>query len=316
VSARAKWSKRLAVSVIGALVAVGLVAASAPSKGPLVKGVLNAELQLVTAGPGTLTVSPAENAASADCKTDAQQYESSSEDCIQHYESGTRVTLTAVPDDGHTFAGWSDFGCAAKSTTCQLVIRSGTRYVAARFSPVTLQLFVPGEHPFGLISVSPKPLNTCSLNDGDKCEFKSGTTVLLTREFAAPGFFWVGSCDGNKGGLLDAKTCKLRLGSNEAVGAGYAQAGEIPPPLGSGIVVVVAGKGKVTGTVINGTQTLDCGTRCSVSGLIRYDQVRLTATPAAGSYLYRWSNLGKLRLKTQTVALSSTNRIQAVFRKR
>ena len=310
--ARAKWSKRLAVSVTGTVVAVGLVAAAAPSKGPLAKGVLNAELQLVTAGPGTLTVSPAENADSAECKTDAQQYESSSQDCIQHYESGTRVTLTAVPDDGRAFAGWSDFGCSAKSTTCQLVIRSGApRYVAARFSPVTVRLFIPEDHPFGLISVSPKPLNTCSLNDGDKCEFKSGTTITLKREFKAPGFFWVGSCDGNKGGLLDADTCKLRLGNNEDVGAGYAQAGEIPPPLGSGIVVVVAGRGKVTGTVINGAGTLDCGTRCTISGLDRYDQVRLTAAPS--SRFLRWSN--GIPSRIQIVPLSSTNRIQAVFRK-
>jgi List-Bact-rpt repeat protein len=313
VSARATWSKRLAVSVTGAVVAVGFVAASAPSKGPSYRGVLDAELQLVTAGPGTLTVTPAENADSADCKTNAQQYESSSEDCIQHYEPGTRVTLTAVPDDGHTFVGWSDFGCSAKSTTCSLVIRAGTRYVAARFTPVTLQLFVPGEHPFGLIKVTPNPLSPCSLNDGDACEFKAGTTVTLSREFKAPGFFWVGACDGNKAGLLDSDTCSLRLGSNEAVGAGYAQAGEIPPPLGSGIVVVVAGKGKVTGSVLNGTQTLDCGTRCLITGLIRYDQVRLKAAPSSGNYFARWSNGSTA--KTQVVRLSNTNRIQAVFRK-
>jgi hypothetical protein len=313
VGAIAKWSKRLAVSFTGGVVAVGFVAASAPSEGPLSRGVLSAELQLVTAGPGTLTVSPAEGADSADCKVDAQQYESAESDCVQHYSSGTRVTLTAVPDQGHTFAGWSDFGCAVRSTTCSLVIRTGTRYVAARFSPVTLQLFVPEDHPFGLISVTPTPLNTCSLNDGDKCEFKSGTIVTLSREFAAPGFFWVGSCDGNKDGLLDAKTCRLRLGSNEAVGAGYAQAGEIPPPLGSGIVVVVAGRGKVSGAVINGTQTLDCGARCSISGLVRYDQVRLTATALSGGIFARWSN--GIRSRIQVVPLASTNRIQAVFRR-
>lgn len=294
------------------MVAVGFVAASAPSKGPSSRGALDAELQLVTAGPGTLTVTPAENADSADCQTDAQQYESSEEDCVQHYESGTRVTLTAVPDQDNTFVGWSDFGCSAKSTTCSLVIRTGTRYVAARFSPVTLQLFIPAEHPFGQIKVTPNPLSACSLNDGDKCEFKAGTTVTLTRQSDAPGFFWVGACDGNKAGLLDSDSCKLRLGSNEAVGAGYAQAGEIPPPLGSGIVVVVAGKGKVTGSVINGTQTLNCGTNCLITGLIRYDQVRLKAAPSNGSYFARWSNGSTA--KTQVVRLSNTNRIQAVFR--
>jgi Divergent InlB B-repeat domain len=316
VGVRAKGGTRLATAVIGALVVVGFVAASAPSQGPASSRALNAELQLVTDGPGTLTVAPAEDADSADCKVDAQQYEPGSEtSCVQHYESPTKVTLTAKPDTGHSFAGWSDFGCAATSTSCTLIIRTGTRYVGARFSPVSLQLNVNelDDHPFGLISVSPEPLRTCSLNDGDRCEYRTGTVVTLTREFAAPGFFWIGACDGNKGGTLDADTCRLRLRSNEVVGAGYSAVDAIPPPLGSGIVVVVAGRGKVTGAVVNSTGTLDCGTRCSISGLIRYDQVRLTATALRGSHFYRWSNLSRLR--TQLIPLSSTNRIQAVFRR-
>ena len=87
---RAKGGTRLATAVIGALVGVGLVAASAPSQGASSRE-LNAELQLVTDGPGTLTVSPAEDADSADCKVDAQQYEPGSEsDCVHHYDSATR----------------------------------------------------------------------------------------------------------------------------------------------------------------------------------------------------------------------------------
>src|SRR5262245_53154571 len=83
VSVRTKWAKRLDVSVTSAVVAVGFVAASARSKGPLSRGVLNAELQLLTAGPGTLTVAPAEGAESAACKTDAQLPITG--DCNEHY---------------------------------------------------------------------------------------------------------------------------------------------------------------------------------------------------------------------------------------
>jgi hypothetical protein len=67
----------------------------------------------------------------------------------------------------------------------------------------------------------------------------------------------------------------------------------------------------VTGGVVNGTGTLDCGTRCSISGLFRYDQVRLTETASAGNHFYRWSDYSRYR--TRTIPLSSTNRIQAVF---
>jgi hypothetical protein len=63
--------------------------------------------------------------------------------------------------------------------------------------------------------------------------------------------------------------------------------------------------------VINGAGTLDCGTRCTISGLDRYDQVLLTAAPR--SRFLRWSN--GIPSRIQLVPLSSTNRIQAVFRK-
>jgi hypothetical protein len=307
------WSQRLAVAVAGALVAMGFVAASAPSQSAGVSLELEAEIQLVTAGPGTLTISPAEEGQEAACKVDAQQYEPGGESCIHRYEPGTRVTIDAVPDARHSLVGWSDFKCRNASTRCTLTLAAGTRYLTARFSPVTVRLSVPEDQPFGLITVRPKPRKTCSLNDGDPCEYPSGTIVTLSRESAGPGFFWVGACDGNDGGTLDADVCRLRLESNELVGAGYRQAGEIPPPLGSGIVVAVSGsgRGKVTGRVINGSQTLNCGTRCSVSGLSRYDQVRLTATEAKGSHFYRWSNFSRLR--TQVVPLSSTNRIWAAF---
>jgi hypothetical protein len=314
VGAPAIWSKRLAVTLAGVLVAVGFVAASAPWQSAEASLDLDAEIQLVTAGPGTLTISPAEDGPEADCKVDAQVYELGPEStCIHHYEPGTRVTLDAVPDDKHSFVGWSDFKCPNRSTRCTLTLAAGTRYLTARFSPVTLRISASGDQPFGLITVKPKPRKTCALNDGDPCEYPSGTTVTLSRQYSAPGFFWIGACDGNHDGTLDADVCRLRLESNELVGAGYEGAGAIPPPLGSGIVVALSGsgQGKVTGGVINGSQTLDCGKRCSISGLYRYDQVRLTATASRGSHFYRWSNLS--RLKTQVVPLSSTNRIFAAF---
>jgi len=305
---------RIAAIVAGALIALGFPASSAPSPSAGAEVVI----ELATAGPGTVTISPAENESSGGCKTIAQQYESSQEACIHHYAGETRVTLEAVPDKGRSFAGWSDFGCKQTSTRCTLKLTPGTRNVSAWFSPVTLRLFLnepnPGQRPFGLISADPKPSGACALNDGDPCQYPRATFVTLKREFAAPGFFWIGACEGNREGKLDANTCRLRVTSDEAVGVGYREAGEIPPPLGSGIAVVVSGRGKVTGSVINGTETLSCGARCVISGLDRYDYVRLVATASKGSRFSRWNN--RSTVKTQVVPMSSVNRIQAVFRKK
>jgi hypothetical protein len=108
--------------------------------------------------------------------------------------------------------------------------------------------------------------------------------------------------------MLDANTCRLRLTSDEAVGGGYTSPGGIPPPLGSSIAVVVAGRGRVTGNVVNGTQTLDCPGRCSISGLARHDHVRLVATRGR---FKRWSN--GVSVTTQVVPLASETRIHAIF---
>lgn len=308
--ARTMRTRHLAATVAGALLVLALPA-SAPSSR------LDDEItiELTTSGPGTLTITPAQDAPQASCKTIAQQPDFNSDACVHQFAEATRVTLEAVPDNGRTFAGWSDFACRKTSRRCTLNLTPGTRYVSAQFSPVRLQLYIgqrdpPGDQPYGRISIKPKPSKPCAPSDFPQCEYPLGATVELTREFAAPGYFWIGACEGNREGRLDANVCRLRLTSDEAIGAGFREAGEIPPPLGSGIVVVVSGRGKVTGTVVRGTQTLDCGTSCLISGLTRYDYVKLKATAQRGSHFSRW-NVSKLN--PLTVPLSSVNRVQAVF---
>jgi hypothetical protein len=306
--ARHMRSERLAALAACAFVALVFVSASDPSRSAILQA--EAEIQLVTAGPGTLTISPGENADSAKCKVDVQQYEPEGEECVQHYDPGTRVTLEAVPDDGHSFAGWSDFKCRRSSTSCMLTLAAGTRFVTARFSPVTLKI-THGDGDFGSITIRPKPSTSCEFDS--PCEYPFGTTVTLTRSRSAPGYFWIGACQNNRNGALNANVCRVSLESNEWVGAGYKSAGEIPPALGSEIVVVLggSGRGKVTGRVVNGSETLNCGSRCAISGLDRNDHVQLRAVESRGSHFYRWSDFS--RQKARIVSLSSTTRLKVAF---
>ncbi len=55
--------------------------------------------------------------------------------CSHAFADGTRVTLTATPASGSTFAGWSVGGCG-ESRTCQLTIRADMT-LSARFEPPT-----------------------------------------------------------------------------------------------------------------------------------------------------------------------------------
>jgi hypothetical protein len=56
-------------------------------------------------------------------------------DCVEAFDSGTTVTLTAVqPPPGSYFAGWSGGGCSGTSNPCALTITADTA-VTATFSP-------------------------------------------------------------------------------------------------------------------------------------------------------------------------------------
>ncbi|MET0937688.1 MAG: hypothetical protein ABWY51_00510 [Gaiellaceae bacterium] len=305
-AASAARSKRLALAAaVG--VAVGLSAASAQSQGEP-----PAELHLVTAGPGTLTVTPAQFEPSAICEVDAQVDNGS---CDHEFAEGTTVKLTAEPKPGHSFVGWSDFKCSRQSKSCTMTLAPGPRYVTARFSPVTLKIL--DNETFGRVTVTPKP-SGCALDDDERpCKYSAGTVVTLRREHGSPGNFWIGACDGNRGGTLDAAACTLRLKSNEVIGVGYDDPGDIPPVLGSGIEVRLAGKGKgkVTGGLVNGGKRLACqGVRCSITGLTRYDYVRLQTQVVGRSRFDRWSD--GVRAPVRVVGLASTNRLWAKFDKR
>ena len=69
-------------------------------------------------GIGTITSSPV----GINCGTD----------CSESYTSGTTVTLTATPQSGSTFAGWSN-ACTNSSGTCQVIL-TAAKGVTATFS--------------------------------------------------------------------------------------------------------------------------------------------------------------------------------------
>jgi parallel beta-helix repeat protein len=56
-------------------------------------------------------------------------------DCVAEYTDGTSVTLTAAPDAGYFFSGWSGGGCAGTGT-CVVTMNADTA-VAADFTPLT-----------------------------------------------------------------------------------------------------------------------------------------------------------------------------------
>jgi uncharacterized repeat protein (TIGR02543 family) len=58
-------------------------------------------------------------------------------DCVHAYSAGTVVTLTAIPDEGFVFTGWSGEGFAG-SGTCTVTINS-LKTVTAMFGPIPIE---------------------------------------------------------------------------------------------------------------------------------------------------------------------------------
>ncbi len=66
--------------------------------------------------------------------------------CFGSFTAGTDVTLTATPDTGYTFAGWSGAGCSGPAT-CSITVNANTA-VTATFTPSTpAQASVPAGTP-------------------------------------------------------------------------------------------------------------------------------------------------------------------------
>jgi len=134
-------------------------------------------LSVNRSGAGTVTSSPSGISCGSDCS--------------ESYSSGTSVTLTATPDAGWTFDGWSGSGCTGTGTCTVSMTRA--RSVSASFSipPAQFQVSVIRSGA-GTVTSSPSGISC-----GSDCSqsYSSGTSVTLT---ASPASGW--AFDGWNGG--------------------------------------------------------------------------------------------------------------------
>ncbi|MCC6136502.1 MAG: hypothetical protein IT491_14220, partial [Gammaproteobacteria bacterium] len=276
-------------------------------------------------GPPLLTVSKSgtgagqvtSNPAGINCGTD----------CTESYPEDTPVELTAMPDGGSTFAGWSG-ACTNATGTCKVTM-SANRNITASFITSLPELVIPT-----LISPSPKTdTNPVGVNGQRNVSF----ALTVKNEGAkAAGAFQVGlyfTLDDSVDPALDLNAGKVCSFTSLAVGATASCSGNIVLPAGLpaadgyylGAYADPQGNIKelrkdnnaaVTNTV-NGVPTAKTftvyqlttvinrpgngtvysqpsGIACSVNTncqipLLAGDSVTLTATPATGFVFAGWS---------------------------
>ncbi len=126
---------------------------------------------MTTAGNGRVTSAPG----GIDCGTD----------CEGLYADGTLVTLTAAPDPGFRFDGWSDDSTGTDHDT--QVTMTADRICHATFSPagpftLTVALTAPPGSLGAIVGVQPagNPIN-CRRGAGSVCAaaFPAGTVVVV-----------------------------------------------------------------------------------------------------------------------------------------
>ena len=212
-------------------------------------------------GTGTVTSAPAGITCGATCEAD--------------FGDGTSVVLTATPDAGSVFTGWT--GDCTGTGACTLTM-SAAHTVTATFDtapPVTHHLTV-SKAGTGTGTVTSAPAGiTC----GATCEadFGDGTSVVLTATPDAGSVFtgWTGDCTGTG-------ACTLTMSADHTVTATF----DTAPPVTHHLTVSKAGTG--TGTVTSAPAGITCGATCEAD-FGDGTSVVLTATPDAGSVFTGWT---------------------------
>ena len=186
--------------------------------------------------------------------------------CSADFDDGTVVEITATPEVGHSFAGWS--GACSGFGTC-IVTMNQARSVTAAFDE-------PSSYPLNVVVLG-GDANVISDPVGIDCpgtcsaDFPTGSTVELIQT-PAPGFgfdSWGGSCSGDE-------SCVLTMDQERGVSANYAALNTL--------MVTVDGAGTVTSTPAG----IDCPGTCS-AGFLPAGKVLLDPQSIGGSIFTGWS---------------------------
>ena len=226
-------------------------------------------------GTGTVTSAPAGIDCGATCSTNT---------------SGM-VTLTATPDAGSIFVGWS--GCDSMVGNMCTVNVAAARAVNATFDIELFTLTVTKDGT-GTGTVISAP---AGIDCGGTCNFDFVGMVTLTATPDAGSILanWTG-CDSMVGNM-----CTVNVNAARAVNVTF--------DIGLSTLTVTK-NGTGSGTVTSAPAGIDCGGTCNFDFV---GMVTLTATPDAGSILANWTGCDSMVGNMCTVNVNAARAVNATF---
>lgn len=237
-------------------------------------------LTIVRSGPGTVTSLPSRIYCGAAC--------------VDSFDAGSVVTLTATPDANATFSGWTG-GCVGTGLTCDVTMNAA-QTVTATFLATSHILTVtkPGT---GTGTVTSTP---AGVNCGSACTvgFNAGTVLTLTATPTSDSVFggWGGACSGSG-------ACVVTMSQAQSVSATFTR---------NTFLLSIQKSGTGAGTVTSNTGGINCGGTCSAT----YNSgtsVTLTAAPTGGATFAGWSGGCVSASTTCTVAMDQAKTVTASF---
>ncbi len=193
------------------------------------------------------------------------------------YDDGSVVTLTATPDAGYEFTGWS--GDASGTTNPLNITMDADKTVTANFGPIQRTLTLNATN--GSVSASPNP-STGTYDDG------SVVTLTATPDAGYEFTGWSGDASGN------SNPVNVTMDSDKTVTAAFQRI-----------------QHTLSITAMNGTVTVSPD---PVNGT--YDQgtiVTLTAVPDSGYSFDAWSGDATGTTTQVTVTMDADKNVSATF---
>ena len=222
----------------------------------------------------TLTVTKA-GAGAGTVSSDPPGITACSSTCTANFAPGTVVTLTATPQSGATFAGWS--GACSGAGACQITMDANRAVTATFDPPISLSVLTVQKTGNGVGTITSNP---AGIDCGTTCaaSFPTGSGVTLTAT-AAPGSTFVGWMAGPCTGT---QPCPVTMSTAQTVVAQF----DLLPDLVT-LSVNKSGPGQGNGTVTSVPAGINCGGTCQFQ-FVRGTAVTLTAVSSGNSIFAGW----------------------------